>query len=216
MGISHSLPFGSHFIQGTHPLPLVQPYVHQGQGLGGGSSLSLLEKGAIELVSGYYSRLFVVMKASGSWRLVIDLSLLNLKVQKTSFKMETLQSVLLSVQRGDCMVSLDLKDAYDSDASGKSQVPQIRGVRKARFCALGYPRLRRSSLGSWLWFHHFFTGLVFVFGVTSMIGLLRRPFRSRFSLLWIRFSSFVKLLGLSSIGSLSWFLPSGWSIWVYF
>ena len=52
------------------------------------------------------------MKASGSWRPVIDLSLLNLKVQKTSFKMETLQSVLLSVQRGDWMVSLDLKDTY--------------------------------------------------------------------------------------------------------
>ena len=38
VGISHSLPFGSHLIQGTHPLPFVQPYVHQGQGLGGGSS----------------------------------------------------------------------------------------------------------------------------------------------------------------------------------
>ena len=78
--------------------------------------LSLLEKGAIELAPlpspGYYSWLFVVMKASGSWRLVIDLSLLNPKVQKTSFKMETLQSVLLSVQAGDWMVSLDLKDAY--------------------------------------------------------------------------------------------------------
>ena len=77
---------------------------------------SLLEKGAIELAPlpspAYYSRLFVVMKASGSWRPVIDLSLLNLKVQKTSFKMETLQSVLLSVWPGFWMMSLDLKDAY--------------------------------------------------------------------------------------------------------
>ena len=31
---------------------------------------------------------------------------------KTPFKMETLQSVLLSVRSGDWMVSLDLKDAY--------------------------------------------------------------------------------------------------------
>ena len=42
---------------------------------------SLLQKGAIELAPlpslGYYSRLFVVMKASGSWRPVIDLSRLN-------------------------------------------------------------------------------------------------------------------------------------------
>ena len=52
------------------------------------------------------------MKASGSWRPVIDLSLLNLKVQNTSFKKETLQSVLLPVWPGDWMVSLDLKDAY--------------------------------------------------------------------------------------------------------
>ena len=77
---------------------------------------SLLQKGAIELAPlpslGYYSRLFVVMKASGSWRPVIDLSLLNLKVLKTPFKMETIQSTLLSVRRGDWMVSIDLKDAY--------------------------------------------------------------------------------------------------------
>ena len=78
--------------------------------------LSLVEKGAVELAPlpspGFYSQLFVVMKASGSWRPVIDLLLPNLKVLKTSFKMETLQSILLSVQKGDWMVSLDLKDAY--------------------------------------------------------------------------------------------------------
>ena len=97
--------------------------------------LSLVKKGAVELAPlpspGYYSRLFVVMKASGSWRLVIDLSLLNLKVLKTSFKMETLQSVLLLVQRGDWMVSLDLKDAY-------LQVPIHPDSRKyLRFVAFG-------------------------------------------------------------------------------
>ena len=61
--------------------------------------LSLVKKGAVELAPlsspGYYSRLFVVMKASGTWRSVIDLSLLNLKVFKTSVKMKTLHSVLL-------------------------------------------------------------------------------------------------------------------------
>ena len=39
VGISHSLPSGPHLIQGTHPLPCVQPIVHQGQGLEGGGSL---------------------------------------------------------------------------------------------------------------------------------------------------------------------------------
>ena len=66
-----------------------------------GEVQSLLAKGAIELAPlpspGFYSRLFVVLKASGAWRPVIDLSLLNLRVQQTSFKMETLQSVLLSL-----------------------------------------------------------------------------------------------------------------------
>ena len=100
-----------------------------------GEVQSLLENGAVERAPlpfpGFYSRLFVVMKASGSWRPVIDLSLLNLKVQKTSFKMETLQSVLLSVRTGDWMVSLDLKDAY-------LQVPMHPESRKfLRFVAGG-------------------------------------------------------------------------------
>ena len=96
---------------------------------------SLLQKGAIELAPlpslGYYSQLFVVMKASGSWRPVIDLSRLNLKVLKTPFKMETLQSVLLSVCRGDWMVSIDLKDVY-------IQVPMRPESRKyLRFMTFG-------------------------------------------------------------------------------
>ena len=97
------------------PYPAYCPDSIMGKALEG-EVPSLFGKGAIELAPlsspGYYSRLFVVMKASGLWRPVIDLSLLNLKVQKTSFKMETLQSVLLSVRPGDWMVSLDLKDAY--------------------------------------------------------------------------------------------------------
>ena len=81
-----------------------------------GEVQALLNKGALELASlsspGFYSRLFMVMRASGAWRLVIDLSTLNLRIQQTSFKIEALQSVLLSVRPGDWMVSLDLKDAY--------------------------------------------------------------------------------------------------------
>ena len=97
------------------PFPAYCPKSIRGRALEG-EVQSLLAKGAIELAPlpspGFYSRLFVVMKASGAWRPVIDLSTLNLKVHQTSFKMETLQSVLLSVRPGDWMVSLDLKDAY--------------------------------------------------------------------------------------------------------
>ena len=74
--------------------------------------LSLVEKGAVELAPrpspGFYSLLFVVMKASESWRPMIDFSTLNLHVLKSPFKMETLQSVLFSVRSEDWMVSLDL------------------------------------------------------------------------------------------------------------
>ena len=45
----------------------------------------MMEKGALEIVMdhelGYYSRIFLVEKATGGWRPVIDLSLLNQSVK---------------------------------------------------------------------------------------------------------------------------------------
>ena len=77
---------------------------------------AMLAKGALEIARdpgpGFYSRLFLVEKATGGWRPVIDLSHLNDFVQPTPFKMETVASVLLSVREGDFLASLDLKDAY--------------------------------------------------------------------------------------------------------
>ena len=77
---------------------------------------AMLAKGALEIARdpgpGFYSRLFLVEKATGGWRPVIDLSYLNDFVQLTPFKMETVASVLLSVREGDFLASLDLKDAY--------------------------------------------------------------------------------------------------------
>ena len=77
---------------------------------------AMLAKGALEIARdpgpGFYSRLFLVEKATGGWRPVIDLSHLNDFVQLTPFKMETVASVLLSVREGDFLASLDLKDAY--------------------------------------------------------------------------------------------------------
>ena len=77
---------------------------------------AMLAKRALEIARdpgpGFYSCLFIVEKASGGWRPVIDLSHLNDFVQLTSFKMETVASVLLSVREGDFLASLDLKDAY--------------------------------------------------------------------------------------------------------
>ena len=77
---------------------------------------AMLATGALEIARdpgpGFYSRLFLVEKATGGWRPVIDLSHLNDFVQLTPFKMETVASVLLSVREGDFLASLDLKDAY--------------------------------------------------------------------------------------------------------
>ena len=79
----------------------------------------MLAKGALEIALdpglGFYSRLFLVEKASGGWRPVIDLSHLNEFVHLTRFKMETAASVLLSVREGDFLASLDLKDGVLSD-----------------------------------------------------------------------------------------------------
>ena len=76
----------------------------------------MISKGALERVTdpdpGFYSRLFLVEKASGGWRPVIDLSPLSEFVRQTPFKMETASSVLLSVREGDFLASIDLKDAY--------------------------------------------------------------------------------------------------------
>ena len=77
---------------------------------------TMMTKGVLEVVSdpdpGFYSRLFLVEKASGGWRPVIDLSPLNEFVQQTLFRMETPNSVLLTVRKNDFLASIDLKDAY--------------------------------------------------------------------------------------------------------
>ena len=75
----------------------------------------LLHKGAIEPAPptpGFYSRLFVVQKDSGAWRPIIDLSTLNMYVAESRFHMETPQSVLRFIRRGDWMISVDLLDEY--------------------------------------------------------------------------------------------------------
>ena len=97
------------------PMPSYHPLSTKGVALGE-VTRALIAKSAVELAPlpslGFYSRLFVVWKTSGSWRPVIDLSTLNLFVDVSHFKIEAIQSVLLSVHQGDWMASIDLKEAY--------------------------------------------------------------------------------------------------------
>ena len=96
-------------------MPSYHPLSTKGVALGEVTQ-ALIAKSAVELAPlpslGFYSRLFVVWKTSGSWRPVIDLSTLNLFVDVSHFRMETIQSVLLSVRQGDWMASIDIKEAY--------------------------------------------------------------------------------------------------------
>ena len=115
--VGYCLPFLSPPPLSSAPLPMpsYSPTSIKGAALEE-VTLGLVVKGAVELAPlpspGFYSRLFVVWKTSGSWRPVIDLSHLNRFVDVSPFQMETIQSVLLSVRQGDWMASIDLKEAY--------------------------------------------------------------------------------------------------------
>lgn len=83
----------------------------------GSEVTTLLQKGAVELLvppvsPGFYGRLFCVLKASGGWRPVLDLSPLNRFLQKVHFRMETPLSIREAIQEGDWAASIDLSDAY--------------------------------------------------------------------------------------------------------
>ena len=96
------------------PMPSYSPSSIRGKALEK-EFLDLLHKLAIEQAPqtpGFYSRLFVVQKESGSWRPIIGLSTLNTFIVSQRFHTETPQSVLRSIRQGDWMISLDLQDAY--------------------------------------------------------------------------------------------------------
>ena len=78
---------------------------------------NLLQKDAIEVVQdpstpGFYSLLFVVPKKSGTWRPIIDLSVLNTYLIIPKFKMETPSSIREGLHIGGWTTSIDLTDAY--------------------------------------------------------------------------------------------------------
>lgn len=82
-----------------------------------GEVQALLDKHAVEelhppLSPGFYGRIFVVPKATGGWRPVLDLSPLNRFLQRIHFKMDTASSIRAAIQRDDWATSLDLRDAY--------------------------------------------------------------------------------------------------------
>ena len=78
---------------------------------------ALIQKQAVEKVAvpsslAFYNRLFLVPKPNNKWRPILDLSQLNLYLAKASFKMETPETIRLSLQKGAWVTSLDFSDAY--------------------------------------------------------------------------------------------------------
>ena len=163
--VGYCLPFLSTPPLSNAPLPMpsYSPTSIKGAALEE-VTLALVAKGAVELAPlpspGFYSRLFVVWKTSGSWRPVIDLSHLNRFVDVSHFQMETIQSVLLSVRQGTgwppsisrkricrCQ-SILLLVIFCASSSGTTSI-------SSKLSALASPRLRRSSPGSWLLFPPF-------------------------------------------------------------
>ena len=61
---------------------------------------------------GFYSNLFVVPKANGGLRPVLDLKALNEFIACPTFRMETAQSIRQQLQIGEVTTSIDLADAY--------------------------------------------------------------------------------------------------------
>ena len=113
--VGYQIPFDRQPPLSVRPLSLPAYSPQSIKGVALTQELQNLQKGAVEPAPqspGFYSRLFLVQKASGSWRPIIDLSTLNGYVTSSHFHMETPQSVLRSIRPGDWMISLDLQDAY--------------------------------------------------------------------------------------------------------
>ena len=76
--------------------------------------MELLRREISSCSNEFLSNIFLVPKKTGDMRPVINLKLLNVFIQKIPFKMENINTALHTIAPGDCLVSIDLKDAYFS------------------------------------------------------------------------------------------------------
>lgn len=89
---------------------------------------------------GFFSRVFLVPKRSGGFRLVIDLSQLNKYIATTTFTMDTLAKVKAVAEKGMWATSIDLSDAYHhipmAEVAHKYLCFEVNGKR---YCFLVLP-----------------------------------------------------------------------------
>ena len=72
----------------------------------------VMERVVVKSSLAFYNRLFLVPKPNGQWRPILDLSQLNPYLSTGTFKMETPETIRLSLQQGEWVTSLDFSDAY--------------------------------------------------------------------------------------------------------
>ena len=60
----------------------------------------------------FFNRLFIVPKPDQKWRPILDLSALNKFLSVKTFKMETPETIRISLQQAEWVTSLDFSDAY--------------------------------------------------------------------------------------------------------
>ena len=72
----------------------------------------VVEKVVVKSSLAFYNRLFLVPKPNRKWRPILDLSQLNVFLNTGTFKMETPETIRLSLKTGEWVTSLDFSDAY--------------------------------------------------------------------------------------------------------
>ena len=79
------------------------------------------------------SRIFSVPKPDKSIRIILDLSRLNMFINKVSFKLEDRKTIMYMIEQGDFLASIDLKNAFFSislhDSSKRLTCFEINGIR---------------------------------------------------------------------------------------
>ena len=71
-----------------------------------------MEKVVVKSSLAFYNRLFLVPNPNRKWRPILDVSQLNIYLKTSTFKMETPETIRLSLQKGEWVTLLDFSDAY--------------------------------------------------------------------------------------------------------
>ena len=78
------------------------------QALGALVEKLVVEKVVVRTSLSFYNRLFLVPKPDNKWRPILDLSQLNLFLKTNTFKMETPETIRVSLHKGECVFHIPI------------------------------------------------------------------------------------------------------------